>query len=64
MTKNFDGINLSHLDEVMMTEINALSDDGVEMSNANTMLEAMKCKEKQLEIIYLKQQNFERMIWV
>lgn len=43
VTKNFDGITLSHLEELKNdSEIKALSDDGVGVSNSNTMLEAMK----------------------
>jgi dihydroorotase len=43
ITKNFDGITLSHLNELEDDkEIKAISDDGVGVSNSNTMLEAMK----------------------
>ena len=47
VTKNFDGITLSHLEELACDkEIKAISDDGVGVSNSNTMLEAMKIAEK------------------
>jgi len=47
VTKNFDGITLSHLEELADdNEIKAISDDGVGVSNSNTMLEAMKIAEK------------------
>ena len=43
VTKNFDGITLEHLKELAQdSEIKAISDDGVGVSNSNTMLEAMK----------------------
>lgn len=43
VTKNFDGITLDHLKELKDDkEIKAISDDGVGLSNSNTMLEAMK----------------------
>ncbi|WP_294156312.1 dihydroorotase [uncultured Clostridium sp.] len=43
VTKNFDGVTLSHLEELKDdSEIKAISDDGVGVSNSNTMLEAMK----------------------
>jgi dihydroorotase len=43
VTKNFDGVTLSHLEELKNDEeIKAISDDGVGVSNSNTMLEAMK----------------------
>ncbi|WP_294401774.1 dihydroorotase [uncultured Clostridium sp.] len=43
VTKNFDGVTLSHLEELKDDpEIKAISDDGVGVSNSNTMLEAMK----------------------
>lgn len=43
VTKNFDGVTLSHLEELSEDkEIKAISDDGVGVSNSNTMLEAMK----------------------
>jgi len=47
VTKNFDGITLSHLEELADDkEIKAISDDGVGVSNSNTLLEAMKIAEK------------------
>lgn len=47
VTKNFDGITLNHLKELADDqEIKAISDDGVGISNSNTMLEAMKIAEK------------------
>ena len=47
VTKNFDGITLSHLEELADDkEIKAISDDGVGVSNSNTMLEAMKIAKK------------------
>ena len=47
VTKNFDGITLSHLEQLADDdEIKAISDDGVGVSNSNTMLEAMKIAEK------------------
>ncbi|WP_297428837.1 dihydroorotase [Clostridium sp.] len=47
VTKNFDGTTLSHLEELSDdTEIKAISDDGVGISNSNTMLEAMKIAKK------------------
>lgn len=47
VTKNFDGITLSHLEELADDDqIKAISDDGVGVSNSNTMLEAMKIAEK------------------
>ena len=43
VTKNFDGITLDHLKELSEDKgIKAISDDGVGVSNSNTMLEAMK----------------------
>ncbi|AGX42250.1 dihydroorotase [Clostridium saccharobutylicum] len=43
VTKNFDGVTLSHLQELQNDkEIKAISDDGVGVSNSNIMLEAMK----------------------
>lgn len=52
VTKNFDGITLSHLEELKDDlEIKALSDDGVGVSNSNTMLEAMKIAKKNNWII-------------
>ncbi|HCW54424.1 MAG TPA: dihydroorotase [Clostridium sp.] len=43
VTKNFDGITLDHLKQLSDDkEIKAISDDGVGVSNSNTMLEAMK----------------------
>lgn len=43
VTKNFDGVTLSHLKELQNDEeIKAISDDGVGVSNSNTMLEAMR----------------------
>ena len=43
VTKNFDGVTLSHLQELKNDkEIKAISDDGVGVSNSNIMLEAMK----------------------
>lgn len=43
VTKNFDGVTLSHLEELKDDKkIKAISDDGVGVSNSNTMLEAMK----------------------
>lgn len=43
VTKNFDGVTLSHLDDLKDDkEVKAISDDGVGISNSNTMLEAMK----------------------
>ncbi|MGN0143752.1 MAG: dihydroorotase [Clostridium sp.] len=43
ITKDFDGVTLSHLEELKNdTEIKAISDDGVGVSNSNTMLQAMK----------------------
>ena len=47
VTKNFDGITLSHLEALQNDpEIKAISDDGVGVSNSNTMLEAMKIAKK------------------
>jgi dihydroorotase len=47
VTKNFDGVTLSHLEELAEdTEIKAISDDGVGIFNSNTMLEAMKIAKK------------------
>jgi dihydroorotase len=47
VTKNFDGITLSHLDELADDkEIKAISDDGIGVSNSNIMLEAMKIAKK------------------
>jgi len=47
VTKNFDGITLSHLEELTEDKkIKAISDDGVGVSNSNTMLEAMKIANK------------------
>ena len=47
VTKNFDGITLSHLEELADDkEIKAISDDGVGVSNSNTMLEAMEIAKK------------------
>jgi dihydroorotase len=47
VTKNFDGITLSHLEELADdNEIKAISDDGVGVSNSNTMLEAMEIAKK------------------
>ena len=47
VTKNFDGITLSHLEELAEDkEIKAISDDGVGVSNSNTMLEAMEIAKK------------------
>lgn len=43
ITKDFDGVTLSHLEELSGDkEIKAISDDGVGVANSNTMLEAMK----------------------
>lgn len=43
VTKNFDGLTLSHLEELKGDkEVKALSDDGIGVANSNTMLEAMK----------------------
>ncbi|WP_160685352.1 dihydroorotase [Clostridium sp. C2-6-12] len=43
ITKDFDGVTLSHLEELSADkEIKAISDDGVGVANSNTMLEAMK----------------------
>ena len=43
VTKNFDGVTLSHLEELSGDkEIKAISDDGVGVVNSNIMLEAMK----------------------
>lgn len=43
ITKEFDGVTLSHLEELSVDkEIKAISDDGVGVANSNTMLEAMK----------------------
>lgn len=43
ITKDFDGVTLSHLEELADDkEIKAISDDGVGVANSNTMLEAMK----------------------
>jgi dihydroorotase len=43
VTKNFDGVTLSHLEELAYDkEIKAISDDGVGVVNSNIMLEAMK----------------------
>lgn len=43
VTKNFDGVTLDHLIELKDDkEIKAISDDGVGISNSNTMLQAMK----------------------
>lgn len=47
VTKNFDGVTLSHLEELQNdSEIRAISDDGIGVSNSNTMLEAMKIAKK------------------
>jgi dihydroorotase len=47
VTKNFDGITLSHLEELEDDkEIKAISDDGIGVSNSNIMLEAMKIAKK------------------
>ena len=47
VTKNFDGITLSHLEELGCDkEIKAISDDGVGVNNSNTMLEAMEIAKK------------------
>lgn len=47
VTKNFDGVTLSHLEELQNdSEIKAISDDGVGVSNSNIMLEAMKIAKK------------------
>jgi len=47
VTKNFDGITLSHLEELADDkEIKAISDDGIGVSNSNIMLEAMKIAKK------------------
>ncbi len=47
VTKNFDGITLTHLEDLKDdAEIKAISDDGVGVSNSNTMLEAMKIAKK------------------
>ena len=47
VTKKFDGITLSHLEELADDkEIKAISDDGVGVSNSNTMLEAMEIAKK------------------
>lgn len=52
ITKNFDGITLSHLEDLANdNEIKAISDDGVGVSNSNTMREAMKIAEKNNWII-------------
>ena len=43
VTKDFDGVTLSHLEEFKNDgELRAISDDGVGVSNSNTMLQAMK----------------------
>lgn len=43
VTKNFDGVTLSHLEDLKDDkEVKALSDDGVGVANSNTMLQAMK----------------------
>ncbi|EHI98238.1 dihydroorotase, multifunctional complex type [Clostridium sp. DL-VIII] len=47
VTKNFDGVTLSHLEELQNDpKIRAISDDGIGVSNSNTMLEAMKIAKK------------------
>jgi len=47
VTKNFDGITLNHLEELAYdNEIKAISDDGVGVSNSNTMLKAMEIAKK------------------
>jgi dihydroorotase len=47
VTKNFDGITLSHLEELADDKgIKAISDDGIGVSNSNIMLEAMKIAKK------------------
>jgi len=47
VTKNFDGITLSHLEELADDkEIKAISDDGVGVVNSNTMLLAMEIAKK------------------
>ena len=47
VTKNFDGITLSHLEELADdNEIKAISDDGVGVSNSNIMLQAMEIAKK------------------
>lgn len=52
VTKNFDGITLSHLEDLCYDkEIKAISDDGVGVNNSNTMLEAMKIAKRNNWII-------------
>ncbi|MCE5221726.1 MAG: dihydroorotase [Clostridium sp.] len=52
VTKNFDGITLSHLEELAEDKkIKAISDDGVGVSNSKTMLEAMEIAKKNNWII-------------
>ena len=47
VTKEFDGITLDHLEELKDDkEIKAISDDGVGVSNSNTMLRAMEIAKK------------------
>ncbi|WP_238860651.1 dihydroorotase [Clostridium sp. YIM B02569] len=47
VTKDFDGVTLTHLEELSGDkEIKAISDDGVGISNSNTMLEAMEIAKK------------------
>ena len=47
VTKNFDGITLGHLKELAEDrKIKAISDDGVGLSNSNTMLQAMEIAKK------------------
>lgn len=47
VTKNFDGITLSHLEELAEDKkIKAISDDGVGVANSNTMLQAMEIAKK------------------
>lgn len=47
VTKDFDGVTLEHLDDFKEDkELKAISDDGVGVSNSNTMLKAMKIAKK------------------
>ena len=52
ITKNFDGVTLSHLDAFKDDkELRAISDDGKGVSNSNIMLQAMKIAKKNNWII-------------
>src|SRR5471030_600309 len=60
VTKKFDGITLSHLEELADDkEIKAISDDGVGISNSNTMLEAMEIAKKNNWVIMSHAESLE-----